>query len=1182
MVEVKSIPVIEQNKILSYDEYTAIRYKIYMLNFRKLRQDYAPSVIKEGKILFDKGAVQTTKILNLSEDDVRLLCKVSGQFDHTYTCEVEINRAASTVIDSDCDCPSKYDCHHQAAMLYHLEENLEELIVEFSNEAGLDTGDIAPEKKKLVETIQEAKDLSSHKKGKKLKKELIEEYVSASKILGGNPFFTPEEKLTCNEAEIALLFEDHKQIEVQMALRVPYRSKLLYIMNLKEFLEAVRYEEVLYIGGKRFFFNESSFDPEDAKLIKRVAAAVRFPEVKGEKNYRVGAIDPELFGTILSEAFLSASKHSKTIDPTGGSEDGFSPIPSIYIGNFETPLRYCTAPVHLKFELEYLISSSPKILLKPLINLGDGKEVLPEEAHLFEGESPGLIYQNVYYRFPSEIKRAHLKSLYSFRDLTIPEPLFGTFVENALPELMRFARVNNRELTERFATIPFVGTVEAECAISYLEGEFEATIHFIYEGIRVPLATNYLEADQIASFVTDKGILARNLTEEKKMVEDLFQDFLFDQATAVFKAKTDKKIVEFMTETIPQFQHRVKFQCPENLLSRFVYDDTHFKLDLKESDQVDSYIVSLEVNGALAGLSVDQLWECLTSRRPYVEISMKKASAKKSDAVKPNKILVLNLDQLAPIVRVLDEIGIKKLETSEKLHPLWNLAGISKEMFNGIPIQFSITQKLEEIQKQMLGITSFDPKPIPQEVRAELRSYQVEGVHWLERLRSMHLNGILADDMGLGKTLQTIVMLTQFKQEKRGMPSLVVCPTSLLYNWKEEIQKFNPEITTVIIDGTPQQRKKLIEKLGNYDLAITSYSLIQKDVELFDHAKLGYLILDEAQAIKNRATRNAKSVKLLKAFHRLILSGTPIENSLEELWSLFDFLMPGLLGTYERFVEKYVRNIGNQQGSGLDSLRRKLGAFILRRMKSDVLSELPAVTEIVYHCHLTDIQKDLYRSHAESAREELTKLVKKEGFEKVQIHVLATLTRLKQICCHPALFAKESAEAGDSAKYDRLLEMIESLMEGKKRTVIFSQYTKMLQILRQDLEKKGISFEYLDGSSKNRMDIVKRFNENADIPLFLVSLKAGGSGLNLVGADTVIHYDMWWNPAVENQATDRVHRMGQKNSVSSYKLVTLGTIEEKIVELQNRKKELVRQVISCDEEAIGKLTWEEVLELLQV
>jgi SNF2 family DNA or RNA helicase len=320
---------------------------------------------------------------------------------------------------------------------------------------------------------------------------------------------------------------------------------------------------------------------------------------------------------------------------------------------------------------------------------------------------------------------------------------------------------------------------------------------------------------------------------------------------------------------------------------------------------------------------------------------------------------------------------------------------------------------------------------------------------------------------------------------------------------------------------------------------------------------------------------------MIQARHRLILTGTPIENSLEELWSLFDFLMPGLLSTYDRFVEKYIRSPSQSNGKNMAALRRKVSPFILRRMKQDVLAELPPVSEIVYHCHLSEYQRSLYHSYAESAREELSQLVKKEGFDRVQIHVLATLTRLKQICCHPAIFAKENPEMGDSAKYDMLLELLQTLIEGKHKTVIFSQYTRMLNIIRNDLQKMGIPFEYLDGSSKNRLNIVKKFNEDEHIPVFLVSLKAGGAGLNLVGADTVIHYDIWWNPAVEDQATDRVHRIGQKNSVSAYKLITLDTIEEKILQLQKRKKGLVKKVVSCDEEAISKLTWEEVLELLQ-
>jgi len=287
------------------------------------------------------------------------------------------------------------------------------------------------------------------------------------------------------------------------------------------------------------------------------------------------------------------------------------------------------------------------------------------------------------------------------------------------------------------------------------------------------------------------------------------------------------------------------------------------------------------------------------------------------------------------------------------------------------------------------------------------------------------------------------------------------------------------------VDGNPNQRKKLLGDLNKFDIVITSYTLLQKDIDFYKTIPFGYAILDEAQHIKNRGTRNAQSVKAIQAAHRLILTGTPIENSLDELWSLFDFLMPGLLSSYERFVEKYIRYpLPQQSGKNLENLRRKVAPFILRRMKKDVLSDLPPVSEIVYHCHLSEIQQELYRSYAASAREELSQLVKNEGFERVQIHVLATLTRLKQICCHPAIFAKDKPETGDSSKYDMLLELLQTLIEGRHKTVIFSQYTRMLNIMREDLQKQGIHFEYLDGSSKNRLSIVKKFNEDQNIPIF--------------------------------------------------------------------------------------------------
>lgn len=1151
-----------------------------MLNFRKLRQDFSPNILKEGKTLFEKDGVQSAKILKLTGDSIRIIGKVTGQFNHTYTCEMEIDLVDSTSIDSDCDCLSKFDCQHQAALAYALEDSLDELVVEFSKGDGIDESEDADEKEKLKETIEKAEHHAVNRKGKKLQKELVDEYIKSSQILGKNPFFLPEEEYVADTAEVAFIFTDQKQIEVQIALRLPFRSKPLYIMNLKEFLEAVQFEEPIYIGNKNYFFDSSSFPIDSLSLLKILSAYVRFPEVKGERNFRVGCIDPEVFGALLAISFETILKKDQNRRSMSHTEDVFQVLPSLYLHDLETPICYSPSLAKLRFELEYLLSSAPKMMLKTSIVLNDHLIVHPEDVHLFESELPGMIHQNVYYRFVSQIKRKHLRQLDAFRNLAIPEPLFGTFVENSLPELRRFAEVANREVIERFVTLPYVNEIEAECVISFLEGEFEATLHFIYNGVQVPLASASVNPEQILSFVTPHGVLARNLTEEQKIIDALFQDFIFDAPAGIFKAKTDKKIVEFMTEIIPRFTPRIKFHCPENLLDRFLYDNTSFKLNLKESAKIDTYIVELQVDGFLRGLSIDQLWECLSTRRPYVELVQKKTQ-KKGESLKYNKILVLNLERLAPIVQIFDEIGIKLIDNSAEERPLWSLVSIEPKLFDGLPIQFSMTKRLVEIQRQMLGLAEFKPTDVPKEIQATLRPYQVEGVEWLERLRSMHLNGILADDMGLGKTLQAIIALTQYHKKGKTQPSIVICPTSLVYNWKEELNKFNPKLKVFVVDGSPQYRKKALEEIDKFDVVIVSYSLLQKDIELYQTFRFSYAILDEAQHIKNRGTRNAKSVKMLQAAHRLILSGTPIENSLEELWSLFDFLMPGLLSSYDRFIEKYVRNGTSRLGTGLEALKKKTSPFILRRMKEEVISDLPPVSDIVYRCHLSETQKELYRSYANSAREELAKLVSREGFDKVQIHVLATLTRLKQICCHPALFAKENAEAGDSAKYDMLLELLQNLIASNHRTVIFSQYTKLLHILRADLEKMGIAFEYLDGTSKNRLGIVKRFNEDETIPVFLVSLKAGGSGLNLVGADTVIHYDMWWNPAVENQATDRVHRLGQKKSVSSYKLVTLDSIEEKIIELQNRKKELVRQVVNCDEEAMSKLTWEEVLELLK-
>lgn len=1155
-----------------------------MINFRTLKKDFSPAILNEGKQFFDQKMVLSAKIISLATDSVRLSCQVLGNFDNTYECEIEIDRLDSSIIDSDCDCTYKYDCQHLAAVVFYLEKYLDKLVVAFSNESSIeDSEDIdEDEKETIMKTIEEAKSKEVERKGKKQEKELLEEYINASKILGQSPFFVPEEHIPEDKAELLLIFSIDKsagqQVEAQLALRLPSRSKPLNIPNISEFLDSIRYSEKLFIGNKRFHFSKSSFEEMSSGILKILLDHLKCPAPKEEKGARSGFMDMESFGNILAHAHKVTTKNLISRGGGDAEEGGHHPVQGIYHETLEEPLKTSNSSALLRFELEYLEVPAPKILLNPTLVVEDKLIKTLEDALLFECAEPGMIYQGTYYRFDPVIKRCHLKNLFPIRDIVIPEPLFGTFVENSLPELLRFAEVAHQEVIESFVTLPFAGTLEAQCEISYLDGELEATLHFLYDDIKVPASPAHLESSHIYPFVTEQGVVARNLTEERRIIDALFQDFIFDPKQGHFAVKSDKKIVEFMTEVIPQNQEVVEFLCPENLLDQFLYDDTTFKLSLKETDRIDQYEAELKVNGHLNGLTVDLLWDCLASKRSFIELGRSKS--KKGNS-KKNKILVLDLERLAPVVQIFDELGINQLTDHTEEKPLWSLASIDQKQFEDLPIDFSMSKKLKQIQQQMISADVPEPKSVPKEVKAELRDYQKQGVGWLEQLRTMHLNGVLADDMGLGKTLQAIISLTQYKKEHPKSVSIVVCPTSLVYNWKEEFTKFNAKLKVLPVDGTPQQRKKMISGINKYDIVITSYSLLQKDIEEYQKFNFGYVILDEAQHIKNRATRNAKSVKMLKCAHRLILTGTPIENSLDELWSLFDFLMPGLLSSYDRFVEKYIRSSSQGDQNKLDNLRRKLSPFILRRMKKDVLSELPPVSEIVYHCHLSDEQRELYKSYAKSAREELAQLVKKEGFDKVQIHVLATLTRLKQICCHPAIFAKEKPENGDSSKYDMLVELLQTLIEGGHKTVIFSQYTKMLQIMRKDLQNQGIRFEYLDGATKNRMSIVKKFNEDPNIPVFLVSLKAGGSGLNLVGADTVIHYDMWWNPAVENQATDRVHRIGQTQSVSAYKLVTMGTIEEKILELQERKKGLVKKVINTDEEAISKLTWEEVLELLQ-
>ncbi len=1129
-----------------------------MLNFRKLKQEFAPTVLKEGQQLFEKQALKSANIVVFDEKSIKFRAKVQGSFNNTYESEVEIDRLESRVIDSNCDCAYTYDCQHLAAFFFHLEQRFDAMVLDFST----DNGSLKTSKKTKA-SIKKVFDNAICKESVRLdvqmQKEMIADYLFAADVLGSNPFFMAQEELVEEKADLGIIFNLESMaskgaVPFQIALRMPFRTKPLQVCHVKEFIEAIRYCEPILLFGKRRFFTKQSFDTVGSEIISLIIEHARFP---GQELVRFGELEAEAFATLLAKSHeLAMNRRAASFE-----EKRELDLPGLYNNSLESPLQSSLLQAGLVCDMELV--ELKRLLLQPKIAISD-KYFNPDEAILLECGRPGVIINQTYYRFQENIKRLHLRYINHLREVAIPEPLFGSFVENALPQLNSYALVRGTKVIDKFVTIPFTASLKSRVELEYTGEQLEAKLFFLYGKTEIPAAGLELSYEHAMSFISKQGVLARDLLEEQRIAKELFEEFIYDSKQGLYIAKSEKKIVEFMTDIVPQNKERVHFDCPKNLLEKFVYDNTEISLHFQEHTAM-TYEIIMTVKGHITGIKIAHLAECLAAKRSFIEL-------------KKDTILILNLDKIAHLLQMLDELGLTKIDNIVEHKPIWSLVNIQASLFDSIPVNWTMSQALKEVQEQIMGLQNVRNGSIPENVKKFLRPYQGEGVQWLERLRHMYLNGILADDMGLGKTLQAISALTQLRLEKPKSVSLIVCPTSLVYNWKQEVAKFNPEMRVLVIDGMPASRKKLLAQIAACDLVVTSYNLLQKDIDIYKDFAFSYVILDEGQQIKNRSTRNAKSVKQIQGAHRLILTGTPIENSLEDLWSLFDFLMPGLLGTFDRFQDKYLKQ---GQTSAIKMLKRKVAPFILRRMKSDVLTDLPPVSEIVYHCHLSELQKELYSSYAASAREELKKLVDKDGFDNVQIHVLATLTRLKQICCHPAIFAKEKAEEGDSAKYEMLIDLMQSLMEGGHKAVIFSQYSKMLSILSDDLQKRGIAFSYLDGRSKNRLEIVDNFNKDKDIPFFLVSLKAGGSGLNITGADTVIHYDMWWNPAVENQATDRVHRIGQTRSVSSYKLVTSGTIEEKIVELQDRKKGLVKKVISCDDEAMSKLTWEEVLQLLQ-
>lgn len=729
------------------------------------------------------------------------------------------------------------------------------------------------------------------------------------------------------------------------------------------------------------------------------------------------------------------------------------------------------------------------------------------------------------------------------------------FLEHVLPVIHETLRIDiPEEIKDRYLSLPF----SAKLYLDLFHSAIRLTVNYVYDKH---------EFNSFDAPVIPGGFILVRDREKEEELEAVVQDYGFEPHNGFYLLKNEDSIHKLITEGISVLSEYATLYSSDdfNRIRHTKKGSLRMGISLPPGEDMLQIQFSYDT---ISGEELRSVFYSYRQKKKYHRlndgsfIDLEEEHIKKAAAM---------LESMNLTYRDFDKNGLLKVSKSHGAY----LDSLPRDLGFEVIKESSFDEFLKKL---------FSPEKqecrIPRAVTIELREYQKTGVSWMRMLCENHLGGILADDMGLGKTLQAITYMASVLEEEcfEEVPFLVVCPTSLVYNWLEEVQAYAPELRARIIQGTPEERQALLKDTKDYDICITSYPLIRRDIEHYKKKYFHTVFIDEAQFIKNAMTGNARSVKELRSKVRFALTGTPIENSLSELWSIFDFILPGYLFTYSRFFKYFERPSANGDEERLQRLNKRVKPFLLRRMKKDVLTELPDKIETKYVTELSGEQKMLYLSYAEQARNEITDEIMRVGVEKSRMQILAALTRLRQICCHPGMFLENYD--GGSEKMALCMQLLDNLRKNGNRVLVFSQFTGMLDLLQEALKESEFSYFYLNGSTKSveRKDMVKRFN-NGEGEVFLISLKAGGTGLNLTGADTVIHFDPWWNPAVEDQASDRVYRIGQTKSVHIIKLLTKGTIEEKIFRLQQKKQDLFHSVIEVGETFLNKLTQEEITEL---
>lgn len=934
-------------------------------------------------------------------------------------------------------------------------------------------------------------------------------------------------------------------------LKVEFKigNKQLYkLKKLPDFYTRMLKNENYRYGSKlEFIHNEQAFEEESIPLLHYI---MKYAEIIKYANETTGSYGH--YGVSMQDDFITISNSG--LDEIFEILKGKSIV--LQSDYQEDKIYLQEGEPEIKFYLEKLQDGDYK--LRTDLNI--------HEFEIFEGKnSIYFLYNKVLYRCNKKFEETTLKLIQFFKENYTKEIILQ---EEDLPKLFSvvFPKVKENICLDKLSKEEIDKYVPKDLYVKlYLDFNKDnyiiADIKFVYGDV------------EFNPIIQDNIKIARDIPKENEVLEMFLKTgFMLDQENTRLILANEEKIYYFLSYEIEKYMQKFEVLATDNFKKKEIHEPKINTLGVRIENNL------LNIDFSNMNFDLQELQEIMKKYR------MKK----KYHRLKDGSFLKIDQNDAMEFINSITDgldIDYKKIENGSLKLPLSRSMYLDRLLKN---LKNTNVVKNSEYKDLIATVDHKDIEELitaPKGLNANLRSYQLMGYKWLTLLDKYGLGGILADDMGLGKTVQMLaVVLSYIENAKNPKPSIVVCPSSLTLNWENEINKFAPSIKTLIIHGNSEERAKQIKSILDYQIIVTSYDSLKRDVDIYEEQNIEfkYIIADEAQYIKNNNTQNAKTIKVIHSETRYALTGTPIENSLSELWSIFDFIMPGYLLSYKKFKEQYEIPIAKDNDiECMNRLKMMIEPFVLRRIKKEVLTELPDKTVTVLNNEMQDEQLKIYASYIARAKEEAIREIGENGFERSQIKILALLMRLRQICCHPSLFLNNYH--GESSKMNQCMEVIKDAILAGHKILLFSGYTSMFEILERELKREKIKYSKLTGQTKvgDRIKLVDEFNENEETKVFLISLKAGGTGLNLIGADVVIHYDPWWNLSAENQATDRTYRIGQKRNVQVYKLITKNSIEEKIYELQKKKARLAENMLSTQQTFINKLSKDDIMALFE-